>query len=149
LQLQLIGESLIGWMVHDLARGLDLLLARPGIDKDRIIVLGSVAGGGDPAAVLAALDPRGKAVVPFNFGGPQPDYPVPADAESDYYYFGMPDWESTRCLKWGARDGFAQWLIVASVAPRRLIYAHEFAWDQHRDPVWPRLQRVFEWYGAS
>ena len=57
VQLQLVGESLIGWMVWDLMRGLDLLLSRPGIDKDRIILLGSVAGGGDPAAVTAALDP--------------------------------------------------------------------------------------------
>src|SRR5262249_40578178 len=56
---------------------------------------------------------------------------------------------STRCLRLGARDGFAQWVIVASVAPRRLIYAHEFAWERARDPVWPRLQTVFGWYEAG
>jgi len=149
VQLQLVGESLMGWMVWDLMRGLDLLLSRPGVDKDRIILLGSVAGGGDPAAVTAALDPRVKAVVPFNFGGPQPDYGVPDDPVRDFYFFGVPDWESTRCLRLGARDGFAHWLIVGSVAPRRLIYAHEFAWDRERDPVWPRLQKVFGWYDAS
>jgi hypothetical protein len=32
---------------------------------------------------------------------------------------------------------------------RRLLYAHEFAWDRERDPVWPRLQKVFAWYEAS
>src|SRR5262249_59436726 len=117
LQLQLIGESLMGWMVWDLMRGLDLLGSLPGIDTDRTILLGSVAGGGDPAAVTAALDPRVRAVVPFNFGGPQPDYGIPADAERDFYWFGMAEWESTRCLRLGARDGFAQWLIVAAVAP--------------------------------
>jgi dienelactone hydrolase len=148
-QLQLIGESLIGWMVWDLMRALDLLLSRPGVDKDRVILLGSVAGGGDPAAVTAALDPRVQAVVPFNFGGPQPDYAVPENAERDFYFFGVPDWESTRCLRLGARDGFAHWIIVASVAPRRLIYAHEFAWEWQRDPAWPRLQQVFLWYNAS
>jgi dienelactone hydrolase len=148
LQLHLVGDSLIGWMVWDLMRGVDLLLARPGIDKERISLLGAVAGGGDPAAVAAALDPRVKAVVPFNFGGPQPDYAIPADAERDFYYFGVADWESTRCLRLGARDGFAHWLIVSAVAPRGLIYAHEFAWDQKRDPVWPRIQQVFDWYGA-
>jgi dienelactone hydrolase len=148
LQLHLIGDSLMGWLVWDLRRGLDLLLARPGVDKERVLLLGAVAGGGDPAAVTAAFDPRVKAVVPFNFGGPQPDYAVPADAERDFYYFSVADWESTRCLRLGARDGFAHWLIVGSAAPRHLIYAHEFAWDRERDPVWPRLQKIFDWYEA-
>ncbi|HVK10567.1 MAG TPA: acetylxylan esterase, partial [Gemmataceae bacterium] len=62
LQLSLVGDSLIGWMAWDLMRGLDVVLARPGADKDRVILLGSVAGGGDPAAVTAALDPRVKCV---------------------------------------------------------------------------------------
>lgn len=147
LQLHLVGESLMGWIAWDLMRGVDLLLSRPGIDPQRVIVLGAVAGGGDPAAVAAALDPRIRAVVPFNFGGPQPDYAIPADAARDFYYFGVAYWESTRCLRLGARDGFAQWLIVAAVAPRRLVYAHEFAWDREHDPVWPRLRQVFDWYG--
>jgi dienelactone hydrolase len=149
LQLQLVGESLMGWLAWDLIRALDVLLSRPGVDKDRIILLGSVAGGGDPAAVTAALDPRIKAVAPFNFGGPQPDYAIPANADRDFYFFGVADWESTRCLRLGARDGFAQWLIVGSVAPRRLIYGHEFAWDQEHDPVWPRLKKIFDWYDVS
>ncbi len=149
LQLQLAGESLMGWNVGDLMRGIDILLARPGVDRDRVILLGSVAGGGDPSGVASALDSRIKAVAAFNFGGPQPDYTLPGDAARDFYWFGVPDWESTRCLRLGARDGFAHWLIVASVAPRRLIYAHEFAWDPERDPVWPRLQAVFGWYGAG
>lgn len=148
LQLNLLGDSLMGWNVWDLMRGIDILLARPDVDRERLIVLGAVAGGGDPAGVLAALDPRVQAVVPFNFGGVQPDYAVPADPARDFYYFGVPYWESTRCLRLGARDGFAHWLIVGSVAPRRLIYAHEFAWDRERDPAWPRLQRIFNWYDA-
>lgn len=149
LQLHLIGDSLMGWMVWDLRRGLDLLLSRPGVDKQRIILLGAVAGGGDPAAVTAALDPRVKAVAPFNFGGPQPDYAIPANAERDFYYFISGYWESTRCLRLGARDGFAPWVIVGSVAPRGLIYAHEFAWDRERDPIWPRLQKIYGWYDMS
>jgi cephalosporin-C deacetylase-like acetyl esterase len=149
LQLQLAGESLLGWMVGDLRRGLDVLLRCPGIDKKRIILLGAVAGGGDPAAFTAALDRRVRAVAPFNFGGPQPDYAIPENAARDFYFFGVPSWESTRCLRRGAQGGFAHWLIVAAVAPRRLIYGHEFAWDRERDPVWPRLQKVFGWYGAS
>src|SRR5690242_7156979 len=76
-QLYLIGESQMGWMVWDLMRGVDVLLAQPGVDKGKIILLGSVAGGGDPAAVTAALDTRIAAVAPFNFGGPQPETTFP------------------------------------------------------------------------
>lgn len=151
MQLHLVGDSLIGWMVWDLMRGVDLLLARPGIRKDRIILLGSVAGGGDPAAVAAALDSRIAAVVPFNFGGPQPEthYPLPVDAESTFNYGGGGSWESTRNLRLSARDGFLPWMIVAAVAPRRLVYGHEFAWDQEHDPVWARLNTIFGLYDVG
>jgi dienelactone hydrolase len=148
MQLHLVGESLIGWMAWDLSRGVDLLLARPGIDRTRIILLGAVAGGGDPAAVTAALDPRIAAVVPFNFGGPQPEtaFPLDPDAEKSFDYFGGGSWESARNLRLAARDGFAPWVIVGAVVPRRLVYAHEFAWDQEHDPVWRRLKTIFGFY---
>src|SRR5436190_6209744 len=148
--LQLIGETLSGWMVADLLKGVDLLLARPGIDKDRILLLGSVAGGGDPAAVAAALDPRIAAVVPFNFGGPQPEttYPLPDHAETSFNYAGSGSWESTRNLSLSARDGFLPWVIVGSVAPRRLVYGHEFEWDRERDPVWKRVEKIYGFYGS-
>jgi cephalosporin-C deacetylase-like acetyl esterase len=150
LQLHAIGDSLIGWMVWDLMRGVDVLLSQPGIDKERIILLGAVAGGGDPAAVTAALDPRIAAVVPFNFGGPQPEtnYPLPAGAERRFNYAGSGSWESTRNLRLSVRDGFLPWVIVAAAAPRPLIYAHEFAWDREHDPVWARLEKIYAWYDA-
>jgi hypothetical protein len=151
LQLQLVGESLIGWMAWDLMRGVDLLLARPGIDRTRIILLGSVAGGGDPAAVTGALDPRITAVVPFNFGGPQPEtvYPLPENAETAFNYAGGGSWESTRNLALSARDGFLPWVIVGSVAPRKLIYGHEFSWDRDHDPVWKRLEKIYGFYDSA
>lgn len=150
MQLQAIGESLTGWMAWDMMRGVDLLHARPGIDKERIILLGAVAGGGDPAAVTAALDPRITMAVPFNFGGPQPEttYPLPEDAEAWFNYAGSGSWESTRNLSLSARDGFLPWVIVGSIAPRRLVYGHEFAWDRERDPVWKRLGAIYDFYGA-
>jgi dienelactone hydrolase len=150
-QLHLVGESLMGWMVWDMMRGIDGLLARPGIDRDRIAVMGSVAGGGDPAAVLAALDRRVAMVVPFNFGGPQPEtkFPLPDNAEAAFNYMGGGSWESTRNLRLSGRDGFLPWLIVGSAAPRGLIYAHEFAWDAERDPAWKRLQKIYSFYGSD
>ena len=151
IQLQLIGESLMGWMAWDLQRGVDLLLSRSGIDAKRIALMGSVAGGGDPAAVAAALDDRIAMTVAFNFGGPQPETPFPlaADPENTFNYAGSGDWESTRNLQFSARDGFLPWLIVASIAPRSLVYAHEFSWDRDHDPVWKRLQRLYADFYAS
>jgi dienelactone hydrolase len=151
LQLSLVGDSLMGWLVWDLMRGLDVVLARPGADKDRVILLGAVAGGGDPAAVTAALDSRIKCVVPFNFGGPQPEtrYPLPEDAEASFNYAGSGSWESTRNLRDSAAKGFLPWVIVASVAPRKVIHAHEFSWDRERDPVWKRYQKVWGFYDAT
>jgi len=148
MQLHVVGDSLMSWMVWDLMRGVDLLLAQPGIRKDRIVLLGAVAGGGDPAAVAGALDSRIAAVVPFNFGGPQPEthYPLSVDAESTFNYAGGGSWESTRNLGLSARDGFLPWVIVAAVAPRRLVYGHEFAWDKEHDPVWARLNTIFGLY---
>ena len=37
---------------------------------------------------------------------------------------------------------------MASTAPRGLIYAHEFAWDKDRDPVWKRLNKIYGFYDA-
>ena len=151
IKLHLIGETLMGWMVRDTIGAVDLLCGRPDVDRDRIILIGAVAGGGDPAAVTAALDPRIACVVPFNFGGPQPESPHPLseDAEASFNYMGAGYWESTRSLRLSGREGFLPWVIVASVAPRGLIYAHEFSWDQEHDPVWKRLQQVFAWSNAS
>ena len=50
---------------------------------------------------------------------------------------------------WSGRDGFLPWVIVGSIAPRKLIYAHEFKWDRDNDPVWRRLETIYGWYGAS
>ena len=151
IQLYTIGDSLMGWMVWDVMRGVDLLLNRKDVDRERVILIGAVAGGGDPAAVAAALDPRITCAIPFNFGGPQPEtqYPLSDNAEEIFNYMGYGYWESTRNLRLSGRDGFLPWVIVASVAPRYLVYAHEFSWDRERDPVWKRLQKVFGFYDAT
>ena len=149
LQLASIGDSLIGWMVWDLMRGVDVLLRQTAIDKDRIILLGAVAGGGDPAGVTAALDGRIACAVPFNFGGWQPESAALENPDRDFAWFGEGYWESTRGLRDGARDGFAHFAIFGGIAPRKVIYTHEFAWDGKRDPAWPRLQKIFGFYGAE
>jgi dienelactone hydrolase len=150
LELYLLGDSLMGWMCWDLMRGLDVLLAQPGVDPDRTFILGAVAGGGDPAAVTAALDERFAATGAFNFGGPQPEngFPLPDDSETTFPYAGGGSWESTRNLRLSAAGGFLPWVIVGSIAPRRLVYGHEFSWDRPHDPVWQRLEKIYAWEHA-
>ena len=130
MQLDVLGESLMGWMVQDIRRGIDLLWADPQINRDQIIVIGAVAGGGDLAAVVGALDDRVAAVVAFNFG-----------------HLSMGDWDSTRTLADSARLGFWPWVILASLAPRLLVYGKEFAWNPEQDFVWKHLEKVYELYG--
>ena len=151
LQLYLLGETLMGWMAHDLMTGFDVLVNQRGIDDSRLMLLGSVAGGGDPCGVTAALDERIDCAVPFNFGGPQPEnrYPLPDDAETSFNYAGGGSWESTRNLYRSASDGFLPWAIVGSVAPRKLIHAHEFSWDREHDPVWKRYEKIYGFYNAK
>ncbi|MGE3804970.1 MAG: hypothetical protein AB7K24_09890, partial [Gemmataceae bacterium] len=143
IELQVAGDCLMGWMVWDLMRGVDLLLQR-GADPEKIALLGAVAGGGDPAGITAALDKRITCCVPFNFGGPQPEtaYPLPEDTEKTFNYLGFTYWDSTRGLRLGGRDGFGHWLITSSIAPRKLLHSHEFSWDK-RDPVYKRYEKIY------
>lgn len=134
MQLYLAGESLLKWIVWDVMRGIDLLEERKDINRDQIILLGAVAAGGEPAAVTAALDPRVAAVVPFNFGRAEP---------------GWGEWESTRCLRRSIIDQFFPWVISASVAPRRLVYANEMGWEHYKDNLaWERFKKLFALYGV-
>jgi dienelactone hydrolase len=152
MQLDLVGESLIKWMVWDILRGVDLLLERNDVDEKRIILLGAVAGGGDPAAVAAALDTRISAVVPFNFGESTPEIPrfIPEKNQWPLELAdpGLGDWDTTRCLRRGIADQFLQWTICASVAPRRLVYAYELGWNVEDLPAWARYKKVFDLYHA-
>ncbi|MCA9113438.1 MAG: hypothetical protein KDA79_00010 [Planctomycetaceae bacterium] len=150
VRLHLAGSSLMAWFANDLLCCVDVLLAQPGVDEKKIAILGSVAGGGDPAAVVAALDSRIRVAVPFNFGGPQPEnrFPLPADSDRSFNYAGGAYWDTARNLRRSAIDGFMPWVIVGAVAPRGLIYAHEFAWDRDRDPVWARYEQLWSLYDA-
>lgn len=150
MQWYVAGESLIKWMIWDVMRGIDLLLARPDVAPDKIVMLGAVAAGGEPAALAAALDTRIAAVAPFTYGEAIPEL-GPGGTE----FPGLPDsgwgsWETTRNLPFSIRDGFLPWLICASVAPRRFVFSYELGWDGsvEKAPAWARYRKVFGFYGA-
>jgi dienelactone hydrolase len=135
-QLFLIGESYSGWAAWDVIRSVDFLYERPEVDRNRIILLGSVAGGGEIAGVAAALDPRITAVVPFNYD--QGHVRVHGD------------------LPGQIAGQFSPWLLAASVAPRRFVRAFEFGWEGAEEPDYPdlwvdgmqRSEKVWGFYGA-
>jgi len=136
-QLGLVGETHTGWMAWDLIRAVDLLYERSDVARDQILVIGSVAGGGEPAAVAAALDPRISAVVPFNYDQGH----VRLDAD----FFDQ------------IGRQLSPWFLTASVAPRRFVRAFEFGWEGAEEPDFPNLwvsgwfrsQKVWEFYGAN
>jgi len=153
MQLYLVGESLIKWMAWDIIRGIDLLVERKDVNDKEIILLGSVAGGGDPAAVVAALDQRVAAVAPFNFGESTPEIPrfIPEKNQWPLELAdpGLGDWDTTRCLRRNVIDQFLQWTICAMAAPRRLAYAYELGWNVEDLPAWGRYKKVYELYHAA
>jgi dienelactone hydrolase len=153
MQLYLIGESLMKWMVWDSMRAVDLLLERNDIDKNQIVLIGAVAGGGDPAAVTAALDPRISAVVPFNFGEASPEntrfVPEKNRWPLDLADPGWGGWETTRSLRGSIASQFLPWLICSSVAPRRFVYSFEMGWKVEDMPAWARYRKVFSLYKAQ
>jgi dienelactone hydrolase len=152
-QLYLTGSSLLTWMVWDAMRGIDVLLEQPNVDKKEVIVLGAVAGGGDPAAVTAALDPRVAAVVPFNFGEAMPETSRFIPYKNEWPLdLAEPtigtSYETTRAIQRNVVDQFLQWLICASVAPRRFVYSYELGWNVEDLPAWARYRKVYSLYDA-
>jgi cephalosporin-C deacetylase-like acetyl esterase len=59
----LAGTNLARWEIWDGIRAVDYLLTRPEVDPERINITGT-SGGGTQTALIAALDPRIKVVVP-------------------------------------------------------------------------------------
>jgi pimeloyl-ACP methyl ester carboxylesterase len=62
----LAGANLARWEVWDGMRAVDYLLTRPDVDPDRISITGT-SGGGTQTTLIAALDPRIKALAPSCF----------------------------------------------------------------------------------
>ncbi|MGC1243750.1 MAG: acetylxylan esterase, partial [Chryseosolibacter sp.] len=152
-QLYLAGESLIKWMAWDIMRGVDVLLERSYIDPERIVLLGGVAGGGDPAALTGNLDHRIAAVIPFCFGEASPEAHYlqgPRKYDNDTADPGWAHWETTRNLPHSVSKQFFPWFLCAAGAPRPFIFSFELAWPGtvEEEPVWARYKKVYDLYGA-
>jgi cephalosporin-C deacetylase-like acetyl esterase len=151
-QLYLAGTSLTTWMMWDTMRGIDLLCDRPEVNQKEIILMGAVAGGGDPAAETAALDSRVAAVVPFNFGEAMPETARFISYKNlwplDLAEPNPGDWDTSRVVRRSVVDQFLQWFLCASVAPRRFVYSYELGWSVEDLPAWARYQKIYGLYNA-
>jgi len=136
-QLELVGQSLQGWIVYDVKRTVDLFEELGTIDMDRVILIGSVTwGGGRRAAPAGLFEERIDGQIIYNFGR--------------VYWYG-----------WGTRNLvnnlITPWFIVNAFAPRKLVYAHEFWYEGEEGPgypevwvpAWPRYQKVYALYGKE
>jgi len=136
MQLNLVGQTRLGWVAWDLIRSVDLLWEMEGIDRERIILIGSVTwGGGRPAALAGVFEKRLAALIPFNFGRVY--------------------WDSYE-IRNSMAEKITPWFICCAGAPRKFIYAHEFSWEGDEGPVypsvwvpaWPRFEKIYGLYGA-
>ena len=107
----------MGWMAWDLMRGVDLLLARPGIDKEKIILLGVGGrrrrpGGRDGGARRAhhGASCRSTSAARSRRRATR----CRRTRRRRFNYAGGGSWESTRNLRRSARDGFLPWVIVGA-----------------------------------
>jgi cephalosporin-C deacetylase-like acetyl esterase len=133
-QLTLAGEEITGWAITDIISTVDYLLERKDVDHEKIAVIGGVAGGGDIASLSGALDERISVTIPFNFSNNQP----------------ITGWyDLTRSFPLSHYYGMTAWIISALVAPRQLIDAQEFAWDENRIKEFDHFKKIYGYFDAS
>lgn len=133
-QLNLAGEEITGWAVVDIISTVDYLLERKDIDTGKIAVIGGVAGGGDIAGLSGALDERISVTIPFNYSSNTPI--------SGWY-------DLTRSLPNSHFFGITPWVISALVAPRQLISAEEFDWNESKILGYEKFSEVYGYYNAK
>lgn len=133
-QLTLVGEEITGWAIVDIVSTVDYLLERKDIDTSKIAVIGGVAGGGDIAGLSGALDERITVTIPFNYSSNNPI--------SGWY-------DLTRSMPNSHFYGITPWLISALVAPRQLISAEEFDWNESKILGYEKFNAVYEYYNAK
>jgi len=135
----LLGQTMIGWRVHDVMRAIDWIETRPELDSKRVGCVG-ISGGGTCTLFSAALDPRIKAAFVSGYLNTFRDCIFSLSHCIDNYVPGILNWAE-------------MYDIAGLIAPRPL-----FAESGERDPIFPiaasrasfeRVKKVYEVFGAG
>lgn len=125
----------MGKLVHDTSRGLDLLLAQPGVDRRRVLVIGHSLGG-KMAFYTGALDERITCVVGSDFGLSWPS----TNWEADWYLGSRRPADATVL-------GHHQLLALLAPRPFFLIAGHtdnRVSWQYIE-----AARRIYDLYGCG
>ena len=135
----LLGETMIGWRVHDVMRTIDYLETRSDIDSSRIGVTG-ISGGGTITVFSAALEPRIHAAFASGYLNTFRDSIFSLSHCIDNYVPGILEWAE-------------MYDVAGLIAPRPF-----FAESGAKDDIFPihafresfdKVRRVYEVMGAA
>ncbi len=135
----LLGQTMIGWRVHDVMRTIDWIETRKELDAKRVGCMG-ISGGGTCTLFSAALEPRIRAAFVSGYLNTFRDSVFSLSHCIDNYVPGILNWAE-------------MYDIAGLIAPRPL-----FAESGERDNIFPiaasrasfaRVKRVYEVFGAA
>ncbi len=135
----LLGQTMIGWRVHDVMRTIDWIETRKELDGARVGCMG-ISGGGTITLFSAALEPRIKAAMVSGYLNTFRDSIFSLSHCIDNYVPGILNWAE-------------QYDIAGLIAPKPL-----YAESGERDPIFPieasrasfaHVKKVYEVLGAG
>jgi dienelactone hydrolase len=135
----LLGQTMIGWRVHDVMRSIDWIATRKELDASRVGCMG-ISGGGTCTLFSAALEPRIRAAMVSGYLNTFRDSVFSLSHCIDNYVPGILNWAE-------------MYDIAGLIAPRPL-----FAESGERDDIFPiaasrasfaRVKKVYEVFGAA
>jgi len=135
----LLGQTMIGWRVHDVMRTIDWIGTRKELDVSRVGCMG-ISGGGTCTLFSAALEPRIRAAMVSGYLNTFRDSVFSLSHCIDNYVPGILNWAE-------------MYDVAGLIAPRPL-----FAESGERDDIFPiaasrasfaRVKKVYEVFGAG
>jgi dienelactone hydrolase len=135
----LLGQTMIGWRVHDVMRTIDWIETRPELDSKRVGCMG-ISGGGTCTLFSTALEPRIRVAMVSGYLNTFRDSVFSLSHCIDNYVPGILYWAE-------------MYDIAGLIAPRPL-----FAESGERDPIFPiaasrasfdRVKKVYDVFGAG